>query len=130
MPKKRAKKGGAAANRAASTAVADYLESLEQHKPKRGRKRTEQSIRRELREAEAKLAAATPGRRPGWAQRKVELEGELRSLASRDDHAEKERAFVGAAARYSEQKGISYAAWRELGVPADVLGKAGIRRGS
>ncbi len=34
------------------------------------------------------------------------------------------------AAKYAERKGISYAAWRELGVPADVLKKAGISRGS
>ena len=32
--------------------------------------------------------------------------------------------------RYAQRKGISYAAWRELGVPADVLKKAGISRGS
>ena len=29
---------------------------------------------------------------------------------------------------YAERKGISYAAWRELGVPADVLKKANITR--
>jgi len=28
------------------------------------------------------------------------------------------------------QQGISYAAWREAGVPADVLSKAGVARGA
>jgi hypothetical protein len=30
---------------------------------------------------------------------------------------------------YSRAKGISYGAWREVGVPADVLREAGIARG-
>jgi hypothetical protein len=37
---------------------------------------------------------------------------------------------VGAAKAYSERRGISYAAWRELGVEAAVLKKAGIGRGA
>ena len=40
---------------------------------------------------------------------------------------EEERAFVEAAAPYGERKGISYKAWREVGVPAAVLKRAGIR---
>src|SRR5205085_338979 len=31
---------------------------------------------------------------------------------------------------YSTRKGIAYATWRELGVSADVLTKAGVTRGS
>ena len=34
-----------------------------------------------------------------------------------------------AAKGYSERKGISYAAWREAGVPAATLKAAGISRG-
>ena len=40
-----------------------------------------------------------------------------------------EAAFVKAAAAYAKRKSISYAAWREVGVPADVLKRAGITRG-
>ena len=36
--------------------------------------------------------------------------------------------FVDAAAEYSERKGITYSAWRELGVPAAVLKRAGVKR--
>jgi len=46
----------------------------------------------------------------------------------RIDIASLEKAFVKAAGPYSEAKGISYATWREFGVPAEVLGKAGISR--
>jgi hypothetical protein len=39
-----------------------------------------------------------------------------------------ESAFVKTAKSYSQRKGISYAAWRELGVSADILKKAGVSR--
>ena len=39
-----------------------------------------------------------------------------------------EEDFVAAASGYSDRKGISYAAWRELGVPPAVLKRAGISR--
>ena len=37
--------------------------------------------------------------------------------------------FVANAKGYSERKGISYAAWRELGVEPAVLKQAGVSRG-
>jgi hypothetical protein len=39
-----------------------------------------------------------------------------------------ERAFVANAKPYGERRGISYQAWRQLGVPASVLRQAGISR--
>ena len=41
-----------------------------------------------------------------------------------------EADFVAAARPYSERKRISYAAWRELGVPPAILKRAGISRAS
>ncbi len=41
-----------------------------------------------------------------------------------------EAAFVEVAKSYSESKAISYASWRDVGVPAAVLTQAGISRGS
>ena len=41
-----------------------------------------------------------------------------------------EEDFVQAAKNYGDRKGISYAAWREAGVDAGVLRRAGIRRGA
>jgi hypothetical protein len=39
-----------------------------------------------------------------------------------------EEGFVRHAASYSERKGITWSAWREIGVPASVLAAAGIKR--
>ena len=39
-----------------------------------------------------------------------------------------ENDFVRVAKSFSERKGISYKAWREVGVPARVLKLAGIHR--
>ena len=37
-----------------------------------------------------------------------------------------EEEFIEAVKGYSGRKGISYSAWREIGVPADVLRRAGM----
>ena len=39
-----------------------------------------------------------------------------------------EKEFVKVAKAYSAKKKISYGAWREFGVPPEVLKKAGITR--
>ena len=39
-----------------------------------------------------------------------------------------ETAFVDVAKSYSERQGIGYQSWREVGVPAAVLSRAGITR--
>jgi hypothetical protein len=60
----------------------------------------------------------------------MDLQRELDRLDAADDLTSLERDFVKVAKGYAERKGISYAAWRELGVAPDVLRKAGIARGS
>lgn len=44
------------------------------------------------------------------------------------DLSELEDDFVGAAADYGSRRGLTYAAWREAGVPPAVLRRAGITR--
>jgi hypothetical protein len=39
-----------------------------------------------------------------------------------------EAAFVKIAKRFGENRGIGYGAWRDAGVPAVVLKKAGVAR--
>jgi len=63
-------------------------------------------------------------------QERMDLQKELEAMGTTVDLSALEAAFVKTAAKYAQRKGISYAAWRELGVPADVLKKAGISRGS
>jgi hypothetical protein len=58
----------------------------------------------------------------------MDLERELDRLDAADDITGLERDFVKVARGYAQRKGISYAAWRELGVSPDVLRRAGITR--
>jgi hypothetical protein len=111
-------------------AVRNYLEALEAHKPKRGRKRTVDSIQKRLAAIEADLETADPLTRVNLLQERMDLEAELEAKEAVIDLSELEDDFVAAVADYSERKGISYAAWREAGVDAGVLRRAGLRRGS
>lgn len=111
-------------------AVREYLEALEQHKPRRGRKRTPESIERQLAKIEGELASADPMKKLLLIQDRIDLTSELSSFGETVDITALEDAFVGSAAAYSERKGISYAAWRELGVDAAILKRANISRAS
>ena len=107
-----------------------YLEALEAHKPKRGRKRTPESITKRLDSIATALPDADPVSRLHLVQERLDLSAELSHLGAKIDLTELEADFVSAAKAYSERRGISYAAWRELGVEAAVLKKAGIGRGA
>ncbi len=111
-------------------AVRRYLEALEAHKPRRGRKRTAESIQKQLEALEEKLAYADPLTRVQLIQERMNLQQELAAKETTVDLAALEEEFVEAARAYGERKGISYAAWREAGVDAAVLKRAGISRGA
>lgn len=122
-----------AEGREQSAAVRRYLEALEESKPRRGRKRTPESIQKQLERINQQIASASPLRKLSLEQQRIELEQALENLqreSSGPDLATLEKDFVKAAKAYSERKGISYQAWRKVGVPADVLKKAGITRAS
>ena len=106
-----------------------YLEALEKNRPKRGRKRTPDSITRRLESIEERLVDADPLSRLHLIQERINLQNELETLKAKTDLTELEKGFIAAAKTYGERKGITHAAWRALGVPADVLRKAGIGRG-
>lgn len=118
-----------AVGREQGRAVRRYLEALEAHRPKRGRKRTPESIERRLSAIEERLAGADPLTRLQLVQERMDLQEELATKSEAVDIASLEAEFVAAAGEYGERKGISYGAWRELGVDAAVLKRAGIRRG-
>jgi len=109
--------------------VRRYLEALEAHRPKRGRKRTPESIKRQLAALDEKLAAADPLNRLLLTQERLDLGAELTAKEEAVDPTELEDEFVKAAADYGRRKGISYGAWRGAGVSPTVLKRAGIRRG-
>jgi hypothetical protein len=121
-------KAAMAEGRTQSRAIASYLEALETHKPKRGRKRTPDSIDKRLAAIDKSLETANPIKRLSLIQERLDLLNEKESLEGNVDLSAFEDEFVAAAKGYSERKGISYAAWRELGVPPAILKQAGISR--
>jgi hypothetical protein len=117
-----------AAGREQSRAVKRYLEALDAHKPRRGRKRTKDSIQKQLEGIEAKLSASDPLTRLNLLQERSDLQAELNTEESGIDISSLEDDFVRVARGYGDRKGISYSVWREVGVESSVLKKAGITR--
>jgi hypothetical protein len=126
-----AHKEALAIGRAQGRAVRHYLEALERNKPRRGRKRTADSIVKQLNQIEDKMSSADPLQRLHLLQARRDLSVSLEHEGGPvDDMETLEEEFVMAAQEYGARKGILYSTWREAGVPAAVLERAGIRRGS
>lgn len=122
-------KAALAEGREQGRAVRRYLEALEAHKPKRGRKRTPESVQRRLVVIEERLADADALTRLHLMQERMNLTNELASSDDSVDMQAVEDEFVAAAAPYGARKGITYAAWRSMGVDPAVLRRANIKRG-
>jgi len=123
-------KAAMADGRRQSRIVSKYLEALDTHKPKRGRRRTKESITAKLAGIESQIAAASPIKRLELVQERIDLEKALANIDEGFDITELEQNFVAVAAAYGQSKGISYSAWREIGVAPTVLQQAGITRGA
>jgi len=121
-------KAALAEGRNQGRAIRQYLEALEAHKPKRGRKRTPESIAKQLDAVNDEIPTADPMKRLTLIQQRIDLEKELANTDVVVDLSELEDGFIAAAKDYSARKNITYAAWRELGVSASVLKAAGISR--
>lgn len=127
-PMSSAHKEALAIGRAESRTVRTYLEALQRNRPKRGRKRTPDSIRRRLKAIDADLQTADPITKLKLTQEKIDLGHELDELSFSQDIGPLEKEFVSVAKSYGERNGITYTAWREIGVEPAVLKKAGITR--
>lgn len=117
-----------AEGRQQARAIRSYLEALQQRRP--GRPVTPDTLRAKLARIESSLQ--TTGDvldRVDLIQQRIDTEAALEAAEAAADMSALENAFVEAAASYSERKGITYAAWRETGVPAALLKRAGIKRG-
>ncbi len=108
--------------------VSRYLTALDSMAPKRGRQRSEERMKARIAELPAEIAGAKPLKRVHLIQELMDLEAELANRSEPVDISGVENEFIAIAAEYSERKGISYAAWREVGVPASVLKAAGVAR--
>ena len=133
-PKKKTKtmsdqhKSALAAGREHARHVRAYLEALENHRPKRGRKVSRETMEQRLASIEEEMATADPMKRLTLAQTRRDLQSKLATPEDSVDMAALAKAFSTHAKPYAESKGISYQAFRDVGVPADVLKAAGISR--
>jgi uncharacterized protein YicC (UPF0701 family) len=121
-------KAAMAAGRTEGRAVREYLDALRSNKPRRGRKRTPDSITARLARIEEEIAVADPLDELRLIQERRNLSDELETMSARVDMTALEAEFVKIAKSYSQRQGISYATWREVGVEASVLKAAGISR--
>lgn len=121
-------KAALAQGRTEGRSVRNYLDALRANKPKRGRKRTPDSIKKRLDAIDDELAAADALNELRLVQERRDLQRELNAMNSGVDLAALEQDFVDVARSYSERQGIDYASWREVGVSAAVLKRAGVPR--
>lgn len=127
MPMSDEHKAALAQGRRESRAIKAYLEALKSRRP--GRPVTPESVRKRIESIDERLAAEDdPLKQLELRQEKIDAEVALKEVESKEDIDELERGFIDAAKPYSERKGISYMAWRQVGVPARVLKEAGIPR--
>ena len=120
-------KAALAQGRREARAIKLYLEALGSRRP--GRPVTPVTLEKRVRDLEAKIASETDALKAvDLRQARIEAEQALARAASSADMAELETGFVKFAKSYSGRKGVSYAAWREAGVPAAMLRQAGISR--
>lgn len=126
MPMSQEHKDALAEGRRQSRAIKSYLNALKSRRP--GRPVTRESLRSRLDKISKQIEAADdPLESVSLMQTRLDIEAQLRSLDDSESVADLEKGFVKYAKGYSERKGISYTAWRQIGVPAAVLRRAGIK---
>jgi|AP48_1055490.scaffolds.fasta_scaffold317349_1 hypothetical protein len=119
-----------AQEKADNKAVRDYLDALVTNAPKRGRKRTTDNVKARISAIGEAMGNASATKRLDLVQERLDLEAELDAMARAGsvDMGGLEAGFVKSAASYGSGRGISYAAWREMGVHATTLKAAGVPR--
>lgn len=124
-------KAAIAAGRVEAAAVRDYLEALEAHQPRRGRQVSAEQLAERKAAIDAQLATdeLKAMKKLAVLQARRDLETALQAHNAQPDLTTVENGFVAHAASYAQRKGIQYATWREYGVSAELLARAGITRG-
>ncbi len=109
--------------------VRAYVEALHAE-GRRGRPVDRQSLAARIERLQSQInEAPNAARRVQLIQQRLDDERRLAGLEDSAARESLERDFIEVAKAYSERRGISYTAWREVGVPAAVLRAAGISRG-
>ncbi len=121
-------KAALAKGRVEGRVVREFLEGMRATKPKRGRKRTAETVTARIETIDAELKFASPIDELLLVQERRNLRSELESMSDTIDMKQLEAEFVAVAKSYSQSKQISYQSWRDVGVEASVLKAAGISR--
>lgn len=108
--------------------VRDYLNALDESKPKRGRKVSLEVLNERIEKTEAEIASADAYDRLTLTQHLMDLHEQQRQATDTMDISALEAEFVKVAASWASKKRYSYEAFRAVGVPASVLKAAGIAR--
>ena len=123
-------KAALAEGRTEGRAVKSYLEALELNRPRRGRKRTPDSIKKRLAAIDTQIDEGSALQRAAAGAGAHGPPTGARAARHQDRPLGARIRVREDGGQVRERKGISYAAWRELGVSAEVLKKAGISRAS
>lgn len=107
--------------------VDNYLNALELHKPKRGRKVTAESRAQKLEQIEKDLFTASGVERLNLLQQQKNLQAQQAAKEPENDIEALQAAFVKIAAEYAANKGIARSTFADMGVPVPVLKEAGLR---
>lgn len=122
-----AHKAALAVGRTEGKVVREYLEALRANKGTPGRKRTPESIDKRLKAIELNLQSANPMTELRLIQERLDLESERSAMEATVDLGAVEAAFIKIANSYSQRTGVSYKAWRAIGVSSAVLRAAGLK---
>jgi hypothetical protein len=107
--------------------VRRYLKAIESAKPRRGRPVTPEGLRKSIEKIDADLATEKdPLRKLDLVQSKIKKQKDLEEFESPIDMVALENEFIRVAKDYNDSKQLSPEAWLELGVPREVLRRAGI----
>ena len=120
-------KAALAQGRREGRAVKQYLKMVGSRRP--GRPVTKESLEKRVASLSERIEAEDdPLKKLELIQNRLDAEDQMAELADSVDADEVEKEFIEVAKSYSERKGITYTAWRESGVSAQVLREAGIPR--
>ena len=121
-------KAAIAQGRRESKAIKAYLEAISGPR-RRGRPMTPEGLEAKIVDLDERIRdESDPLARVDLYQARLDAQASLDQLAATVDIDALEAGFVEYAASYSTRKGITWPAWREAGVSAEVLRAAGIKR--
>jgi hypothetical protein len=120
-------KAALAKGRREGRAVKQYLKMVGSRRP--GRPVTKESLEKRIAGLAEKIdAEEDPLKRLELIQSRLDAEDQMAEVEEAVDADAIEKEFIEVAGSYSERKGLTYTAWRESGVSAQVLREAGIAR--